>query len=502
MQYITATKLYDYLQCPHKVWRDAHGPQEEKIKEVNPFVQMLWDRGIAHEKEIVARLGELRDLKEAGSHEERFKKTLQAIKDGVDLIYQGILIHEDHLGIPDLLQKMPDGKYVPVDIKSGMAKEGIDNENGSGGKLKDHYALQLCFYVDLLKRLDISNTGKGVIIDARGNREEYDLDSLRGIQDRRTWWEFFDQCINNVKVLLANEDRNKPAMSGKCKLCPWYNSCKTWCKENGDLTCLFYVGRSQRDKMEQELGVSEISNAIDLDVGEILAQKKKDKNFLKGVGKSTLEKTVRRARIMSQTKKPVAHKKIEFPEVSVELFFDIEDDPTQEFVYMHGVWERKGEKERFLHFTAKEKISEAEEKAWADFWQYIRSLPKDDFAVYYYSSHEKTTYRKMQKLYPDVVSAEEVEDFFANPNVIDLYRIVSKFTDWPLGSYSLKDIAQYLGFSWRDETPSGALSIEWFNKYLETGDEKILERILLYNEDDCKATMVLKDGIEKLSKDV
>jgi predicted RecB family nuclease len=44
----------------------------------------------------------------------------------------------------------------------------------------------------------------------------------------------------------------------------------------------------------------------------------------------------------------------------------------------------------------------------------------------------------------------------------------------------------------------GALSIEWFNKYIETKDEETLKRILKYNEDDCKATMVMKDGLEKI----
>ena len=104
----------------------------------------------------------------------------------------------------------------------------------------------------------------------------------------------------------------------------------------------------------------------------------------------------------------------------------------------------------------------------------------------------------MQKKYSDVISIEELTAFFANPNVIDLYKIVLSDTDWPLGSYSIKEIAQYLGFSWRDETPSGALSIQWFNRYLETKDKKDLQRILDYNEDDCKATMVLKDELERL----
>jgi len=41
MQYITALKLYSYIQCSHKVWRDVWGPQDEKIQETNPFVQMF-----------------------------------------------------------------------------------------------------------------------------------------------------------------------------------------------------------------------------------------------------------------------------------------------------------------------------------------------------------------------------------------------------------------------------------------------------------------------------
>ena len=104
----------------------------------------------------------------------------------------------------------------------------------------------------------------------------------------------------------------------------------------------------------------------------------------------------------------------------------------------------------------------------------------------------------MQRLYPGVISEAELDSFFSRHNVIDLYDVVKRDTDWPLSSYSLKDLAQYLGFEWQDETPSGALSIQWFNEFIETGDEKFLNRLLAYNEDDCKATMVLKEALEKL----
>ena len=45
---------------------------------------------------------------------------------------------------------------------------------------------------------------------------------------------------------------------------------------------------------------------------------------------------------------------------------------------------------------------------------------------------------------------------------------------------------------------SGAESIEWYNRWVETGDVNIKKRILKYNEDDCIATRVLLEWIHKL----
>ena len=114
---ITASSLYDYIQCPHKVWRDIYGPQEEKIRETNPFVELLWERGVKHEEKIVSGLGDFLDLKE-GSLDKRFQKTTEAMKNKTPLIYQGVLRYENIIGIPDLLRKLPDNTYMPIDLRS------------------------------------------------------------------------------------------------------------------------------------------------------------------------------------------------------------------------------------------------------------------------------------------------------------------------------------------------------------------------------------------------
>ena len=70
-----------------------------------------------------------------------------------------------------------------------------------------------------------------------------------------------------------------------------------------------------------------------------------------------------------------------------------------------------------------------------------------------------------------------------------------KATEWPTRDFSLKTLAKYLGFNWRDTHPSGAASIEWFDRWVETHDPAVRQHILDYNEDDCRATRVVLDGI-------
>jgi len=54
-------------------------------------------------------------------------------------------------------------------------------------------------------------------------------------------------------------------------------------------------------------------------------------------------------------------------------------------------------------------------------------------------------------------------------------------------------------FTWRDTHPSGAASVEWFDRWCREGNPVIRQRILDYNEDDCRATRVLLDGIRSLA---
>ncbi len=490
---VTASKLYDFFQCPHRVWRDIYGPQEEKSHETNPFVELLWEKGVLREKMVVKSLGTLLDLS-FGDNEERFRKTLEAMKMGTPLIYHGYICWENLAGEPDLLRRNDDGTYLPIDIKSGRGLEGTDGDEGEPGKPKKHYAAQLALYSEILIALGFANKHVGEIFDIDSKEVVYDLDMPMGVRSKQTWWQMYQDAKNETVLLVENKRKNDPALIGVCKLCPWYGSCKKWCVDREDLSTEFSLGRSRRETLQQDLGISTVGELEQIDIPSLLGQKTKDKHFLQRLAASSLGTLKKRAHVLHSTKKPIVYSPISFPLASYELYFDIEDDPTQGFVYLHGVYERFQGKERFLPFVAKDNTLEAEKQAWNDLWQYIRSLPKDSYCLYFYSKHEPTTYKRMQLQYPDIASVEDIDQLFDSSHAVDLYYdCILKNTDWPLYSYSLKEIAQYLGFNWRDKTPSGALSIQWFNAYLEDKDPAKLQRLIEYNEDDCKATMVIKN---------
>ena len=62
-----------------------------------------------------------------------------------------------------------------------------------------------------------------------------------------------------------------------------------------------------------------------------------------------------------------------------------------------------------------------------------------------------------------------------------------------------QDTGQVSRFTWRGTNPSGATSIGWYDRWVNTKDRDVKERILIYNEDDCVATRVLLHGIRAIA---
>lgn len=494
MKRISATDLYSYVKCPHRVWRDAF--DDPQLKDLpNEFVQLLWEKGTKHEREVIARQKgkmDILDLSGIPVHQ-RFEQTLVAMRNKVPYIYQGYLEVDELVGKPDLLELQITGEYLPIDIKSGMGCEGDEDEEET--RLKKGYVVQIALYIDALIRLGFLKRNFGRILDSRAMLVDYDLNLPRGAKTLQTWWEFYLDVLGQVKNIYGCQSSTAPALGSVCKLCEWQTDCKKQCIASNCVTLVPELGRSRKDSLL--MVAKNIKDLAKMDVKGFAEAK--IKYGIKGIAEKTFEKLSRRAKLLTSGQKdPVILAPFLLPQKPIELYFDIEADPTQDIVYLHGVVERKQglSESKFHYFVAKDVSPEGEKMAWSEFWSYIRSLPQDGWVMYYYSKYERTQYRLLAERYPDVATDIEVAWLFDQTRSIDLYfDIVYRCTDWPTYNYSVKTLAQHLGFKWRDENPSGAASIQWFNDWCQKQDPKVLQRILDYNEDDCRAMIVVKDKL-------
>jgi len=489
---ITASMLYDLVQCPRRVAMDLFEDPARRDPE-NPFVQLLWEKGQTFERETIEALNiPFTDLQFQGGAEKQ-RLTLEAMRRGDPLIYGGRIAADDLLGDPDLLRRQGNG-YIAGDIKSGAGEEGATEE--AEGKPKRHYAVQLGLYTDIIERLGLCGGRAPFIWDVRGAEVLYDLDALQGVRNPTTLWDTYRSCLEEARRIAARSTEPLPALAGICKLCHWRTTCTKSLEDLDDPTLIPELGRSRRDALAAHL-----RTVKDLAQADLKNYIRGNKSLIPGIGPEMLSKFFARARLQKQPgATPYLKGPVVLPSTGVELFFDIETDPMRDICYLHGFVERRGgatENERYKAFFADTPTPEGEERAFSEAWAYIKS--SRPCAIYYYSPYERTNWRNLRKRYPHVATEEEIDALFAAETTVDLYTdVVRPKTEWPTRDYSIKTLASFLGFKWRDSHPSGAASIEWYHRWVETGDPEIRQRILDYNEDDCVATRILLDGVRGL----
>lgn len=492
MAAITASTLYNLVVCPHRVHMDIHADPAHRDP-ASRFMQLLWEKGALHEADVITRLEMPFANFSDYDHEEREQLTLDAMRRGVELIYAGRIQADGLLGEPDLLRR--EGRvYVAGDIKSGAGTEGPENHS----KPKKHYAAQLALYTDILERLGFSAGRRGFIWDVHGKEVAYDFTIPQGPKTPRTFWQEYVHFLAQAQAIVAGNHTTLPAFANACRDCHWNSSCREQLTRADDLTLIPFLGRTKRDVMMDALPtVGDLARA---DTNRFVQG---NKTVFPGIGPTTLAKFSDRARLLTTEPpaRPYLTQPVQLPEAAIELFFDLEVDPLRDHCYLHGFLKRRNgdsATEKFVPFLAKEVSADAEKKAFAQAWSYLQA--SQPCAIYFYGTYENDMYRKLLEKYPDVCSKEELGALFEAAETIDLYnQVVRKSTEWPTHSYGLKALAQHLGFEWQDSDPSGAASIEWFHEWTETGDEETLQRILKYNEDDCRATRVLRDALEGMS---
>lgn len=471
---LTAEDIYDFQKCPHRVYLNRHGDANKK-RPLAQFLDLLFRRGHGHEKSI---LGKLVFQRPSGATlEERRSATLELMKNGVDLIYQGVLETPRGRGIPDLLRRagyqsvFGEHAYEPIDVKSGRGYESKESDT-----LKSEYGLQMAFYSMLLESIQGVYPRSAYIINIEGIEIPFNPNDFRAALEHQ---------LPEIEVLVDGSNSDEPAKCGSCSVCAWQDLCFERLKAANDVTLVVGIGRSMKKDLIAA-GVKSVQDVTKLDNSSMR---------IKGIAATRALKFSRQARSYLE------NKMYKLPGNPMDaspyrVYFDFEDDPLQALIYLYGfvVVEPDGShKYKMIWCDSKE----GERGAFEEFCKFCSEISGKDYKVYHYATHERTVIRKLREAYP-VQNDIALEEYLSK--MVDLNKEVAGRAVLPTLGYGLKEVSKFIGFKYTDEDPGGAQSIAWFQDYQRdpVANAALKERILAYNRDDCEATKAVHEWLIKL----
>lgn len=295
----------------------------------------------------------------------------------------------------------------------------------------------------------------------------------------------------------------RPIRVKECEWCAWWEVCRPR-MDDDDLS--LRISKTPLDVRELQtlmgLGIGTVAKLAEADIESILPE------YLpltahRDHAEQRLRTAARRARMLAAgvELERVSSDPIDVPRADVEVDLDIET-AERDVTYLWGVLvtDRRTGEQRYEHFSAFSDQSGDEEIQLAV--QFSRWLV--DFVaanpgalVFHYSDYETVHLRRLAERsnHPDLLAAcELVRDHF-----VDLFRHVrDNFVG--VDGLGLKVVARRgAGFNWRDDDAGGLNSQTWFTTAVSAGssDERAAARtrVLEYNEDDVRATWVVREWL-------
>ena len=499
---LSATDLVGYLNCDHLSMLDrmvAEGSLPAP-RIWDPFLQILSERGLVHEREYVEHLKKaglnIVEIKGVDVTDSAVLETRAAMERGAQIIVQGALSHEGWSGRIDVLRRVDtpsaygDWSYEPVETKLTRGT-------------KAGTILQLCLYCDLLTA-------------AQGQVPEhmYVVTPWSGFEALpyrfADYAAFFRKVKSSLRSTMTNSTTGDtyPDPKMHCDICRWRKVCDRR-RRDDDHPCLVAgISKLQINELQRQ----EITTVTELACMPVPLDWRPDR------GSADAYCRVReQARIQVEARQ-TGKRKFEFlpvesgfglaslPEPSEgDVFLDLEGDP---FVGEHGLeylfgYLATSENGRPAYHS-EWALSRAEEKrAFENFVDFVMAHweKHPDLHIYHYAPYEPTALKRLMGRY--ATREEEVDQMLRAGLFIDLYHVVRRGIRASVESYSIKRLEPFYEFEREISLEAADIELASLRASLELeGVNSILDKtksaIVAYNKDDCRSATHLRDWLEQL----
>ncbi|MDA0264010.1 MAG: TM0106 family RecB-like putative nuclease [Chloroflexi bacterium] len=460
-----------YLDSPVSFWCSLHAPSAARDP-MNDQQQHIFDIGNTHQDRVNALLypGGIQEV--FTSEEDGFRRSLEVMAEG------GVYIKDMPLvcwpngltGRPDVLERVDgvpsvfgDYSYRVVEIKSAR-------------RLRESQILQGALYNRVLGLVQGYEPPIFQMVNGDSGIVPVDMADV----DHR-----LDEVLAEVREIMGG----KPVdfCYGAARW-PWMSYVDSQAVAANDVSLIVGVGATVRSNLVAA-GYATLQSIAEANETELVTVRR--------VGAATAKKMVISARAI-QGNQPLPRGELAvLRRGRTEVFFDFEGAQEQEqdgglelVNYLIGAIHRTpGGEARYKPFFAE--TFDDEDANLTAFLQWAGSL--DDPVFYHWHSYERTHLEKMVDRYGvDPVLAAGVLD-----RLEDLSPWATKGFAFPAYGESLKDIAKCLGFKWRQDDVTGVGTMSLYMRYVDSGsaDQTAKGKIIIYNEDDCLATMYIYDWV-------
>src|SRR5688572_13945419 len=252
----SAKDLLNFLSCAHSTALDllCLGRQlDVPPDDDDPFLSLLKQKGTDHERRYLERLRaegrSVREIERSESLDAMAEATRQAMRDGVDVIYQGALVSLPWHGYSDFLLK------VAKPTKLGTySYEVADTKLARSAKPK--HVIQLCLYSELVALEQELLPDHAYVLLGDGREV-----TLR-IKDYLYYCQEAEKRLLAFATLAERCTEAEPCQH--CEMCRWSERCDTEWETSDHLSLVASISRTQRKRLAAA-GVGTLAALAQLD---------------------------------------------------------------------------------------------------------------------------------------------------------------------------------------------------------------------------------------------
>ncbi len=501
----SATDLSNFLSCRHRTALEMAVARGKRARPYfhDPLLQILYQRGLDHEKAYVDSLKaaglNVVDLSAFKNHDRAVEASVDAMRSGADVIVQASLRLGQWAGYPDILRRVERPSAL-----GGWSYEVADTKLAR--ETRAGTILQLGLYSEMLGAAQGTAPEHFHVVTPN---PEHPVQTYR-VDEYAAYFRLVREQMQGTVVLDdgAVAAANYPEPVDHCDICPWSSECSRKRRQDDHLSLVAGISRLQR----RELEAHEVPTLTALASTPLPLPFKPSRGAVE-----TYVRVREQARLQFESRnEPRPKTELRPFEDGAGLRALPEPSPGDVFLDLEGdALAAEGGREYLFGLVT---IAADGAPAYRGFWAFTEAEERQAFEavvdlvmqawqahpgmhVYHYAPYEPAAFKRLMGRY--ATRQEAIDRLLRAHRFVDLYGVVHQALIVGVERYSIKNLEVLYDFTRAVPLPDANRALLAMEQALELHcpervPAEVRNVVQGYNRDDCVSTRYLRDWLEGL----